>query len=94
MICAVELSPMVNIPVTVVTDQEWTGPAAFTTTTTAQPIVRNSMLYASTVTISSFGRNQSGIYTCRATIMSASLNPFISDSVTSLSIRLTVGKIF
>ena len=90
--CAVELSPMVNIPVAVVT--EWTGPAGFTTTNTAQPVVGNSMLYTSTVTVCSFGRNQSGIYTCRATVGSASLNPFISDIVTSLSTRLTIGKIF
>lgn len=91
-ICAVELSPMVNILVTVMT--EWTGPAGFLTTNTAQPVMGNSMLYASTVAVSSFGRSQSGIYTCRATIGSASLNSFISDSVTSLSTRLTIGKIF
>ena len=90
--CAVELSPMVNFPVTVVT--EWTGPAGFTTTNTAQPVVGNSTLYTSMVTVSLFGRNQSGIYTCRATVGSVSLNPFISDSVTSLSTRVTIGKIF
>ena len=90
--CAVELSPMLNIPVTVIT--EWTGPAGFMTTNTAQPVVGNGMLYTSTVMVGSFGRNQSGIYTCRATISSVSLNPFISDSVTSTSTRVTIGKIF
>lgn len=89
--CAVELNPMVDIPVTVIT--VWTGPAGFMTTNTAQPVVGNTTLYTSMVTINLFRRNNSGIYICRATISSTSLNPFISDSVTSSSTRVTVGKI-
>ena len=82
---------MVDIPVTVVT--EWTGPAGFVTTNTAQPVVANTTLYTSTVIISSFGRDNSGIYTCRATISSTTRNPFVRDSVTLSSYRVTVGEI-
>ena len=89
--CAVELNPMVDIPVTVIT--VWTGPAGFMTTNTAQPVVGNTTFYISMVIINLFGRNNSGVYTCRATISSASLNPFINDSMTSSSTRVTVGKI-
>ena len=87
--CAVNSSPMVDIPVTVVT--EWTGPAGFVTTNTAQPVVGNATLYTSTVIISSFSRDNSGIYTCRATITTR--NPFVRDSVTLSSYRVTVGEI-
>ena len=86
--CAVELSPVVDIPVTVVT--EWTGPAGFMTTNTTQPVIVG---YTSTAIISPFDRNNSGIYTCRAIVSSASLNPFVRESVTSSSARVTVGKI-
>ena len=72
--CAVELSPAVDIAVTVNT--ELTNPDGFATL---------SM-------ISSFGRSNSGIYTCRAAITST--NAYISDSSTvSHSIRVTTGKI-
>ena len=83
--CVVELSSMVDIPVTVVT--EWTGPAGFNI---AQPV---SVGYTSTALISPFGRNNSGIYTCRATVSSTSPNQFVRDSVKSSSARVTVGKI-
>ena len=86
--CAVELSSMVDIPVTVVI--EWTGPAGFMTIDTAQPV---SVGYTSMAIISPFGRNNSGIYTCRVTVSSASLNTFVRESVTSSSARVTVGKI-
>ena len=89
--CAVNSSPMVDIQVTVVT--EWTGPAGFVTANTAQPVVGNTTLYTSTVIISSFSRDNSGIYTCRATISSTTRNPFVRDSVTLSSYRVTVGEI-
>ena len=89
--CAVNSSPMVDILVTVVT--EWTGPAGFVTANTAQPVVGNTTLYTSTVIISSFSRDNSGIYTCRATISSTTRNPFVRDSVTLSSYRVTVGEI-
>ena len=41
MTCTVELSPVVNVPVTVVT--EWTGSAGFAVNVTAQPIEGSTM---------------------------------------------------
>ena len=89
MTCTVELSPAVDIPVTVTT--VWTGPAGFMTTNTAQPAMGSTTTYTSTATVSTFGRDQSGLYTCSATAITTS--PFIidSDSHNGTAI-ITVGK--
>ena len=90
--CAVELSPAVDIPVTVNT--ALTDPDGFRTTSTAQPVMGSTTNYATTFTISSFGRSNSGLYTCRAHLASMPTNTYISDSNTvSHSIRVTTGKI-
>ena len=68
--CIVELSPAVDVPVTVNT--EWTGPYWFRTTNTAQPVIGSTTTYTSTAMVSSFGRDQSGDYTCTATVSSTS----------------------
>ena len=91
--CTMEFNTMVDIPLTVTT--EWIGPSGIMvtdSTSTEQPAVGNSTIYTSTATISSFGRNESGLYTCKATSSSASLNPFIRDSTASSSTRVTVGN--
>ena len=45
-------------------------------------------------TISSFGRNQSGVYTCSATVTPSLPNSFISDStLQSGTLRVTTGEI-
>ena len=62
--CTVEFSPLVDVPVIVTT--EWTGPDGFMTTNTAQPLMGSTTNYTSVAMISSFGRNQSGNYTCKA----------------------------
>ena len=63
--CTVELSPAVDVPVTVNT--VWTGPDGFMTTSTAQRM-GSTTTYTSTAMVSSFGRDQSGNYTCTATV--------------------------
>ena len=68
--CTVELSTAVNVPVTVST--LWTGPDGFMTTNTAQPVMGSTTTYTSTAIVSSFRRDQSGVYTCTATISSTS----------------------
>ena len=89
MTCNVELSPLVNVPVNVTT--MWTGPAGFMTTNTAQPVVGSTTNYTSTVVVDSFGRNESGIYSCSATASTTS--PFHRDSAsTSGTARISVGK--
>ena len=87
--CTVDLDPAVNVPVTVTT--VWTGPAGFMTTTTAQPVMGSTTTYTSTAMVSSFGRDQSGVYNCTATVSSTS--SFITSSMASASTRVTVGKI-
>ena len=79
---------MVDIPVTVNT--AWTGPAEFFTTDTAQPVVGSITTYTSTAIVSRFGRNQSGIYICNASINS--VPPFFVGSTMTGVARVTVGK--
>ena len=68
--CTVELSPVVDIPVTVNT--LWTDPYGFLTTYTAQPVMESTITYTSTIIVSLLRR---GIYTCTATV--SSLSPLL-----------------
>ena len=87
--CSVELSPAVDVPVTVTT--EWTGPAGFMTTTTAQPVMGSNTTYTSTAMVTSFGGDESGVYNCTATV--ASVSPFlrISNSYSGTA-SINIGK--
>ena len=87
--CSVELSPAVNVPVTVNT--VWSGPDGFMTTNTAQHVMGSTTTYTSTTIVTSFGRNQSGIYTCNAIVTSNS--QYLTDSSKSGSKNVTTGKI-
>ena len=85
--CTVELSPAVDVPVTVNT--LWTGPDGFMTTNTAQPAFGNT--YSSSVIISSFGREKSGNYTCSVSVSSA--NSILTTSeIRAGSARVTTGE--
>ena len=68
--CTVELSPAVDI--IVIVNTVWTGPDGFMSTNTAQPVMGSTTTYTSTAMVSSFGRDQSGVYTCTATVSSTS----------------------
>ena len=86
--CAVELSPAVDVPVTVNT--VWTDQDGHTTTRTAQPVMGSSV---TTFMISSFGRSDFGLYVCSATVSLTSSYAYISDSSTvTRSIRVTNGN--
>ena len=89
LICTVELSSLVDVPVTVTT--VWTGPAGFRDTNTAQLALGIATTYTSTAIVSSFGRDESGIYTCEATV--SSVSSFLRESMTSISARITLGKV-
>lgn len=92
--CTVELSPLVDVPVTVnilLSDR-----AGRTLATTTPSVSGSSKTYTTRVMISSFGREQSGGYTCTANTSSesAAISPFINGSQTgSETARITVGKI-
>ena len=88
LICTVELSPSVDVPVTVNT--MWVGPDNFNRLIMAQQM-GSTATYTSTAMVNSFGRDQSGNYTCTATVSSTS--QFIMNSTTSSPpTRVTVGK--
>ena len=63
--CTVELSPAVDVPVTL--SMVWTGPDGATLPPTTL-VMESLTRYTSTAIVSSFGRNQSGVYTCIATV--------------------------
>ena len=86
--CTVELSPAVDVPVTVNT--VWTGPDGFMTTNTAQRM-ENTTTYTSTAMVSSFGRDQSGNYTCTATVNSTSSFIINSGSISDTA-NVIVGE--
>ena len=86
----VELNLVENISVTVNT--VWTGPDGFMTANTAQPVMGSTTTYTSTAMIISFGRVQSGVYNCTATVSVISTNSFLSGGVLSGVKRVTVGE--
>ena len=83
----VGLSPAVDVPVTV--NIVWTAPVGVTLSP-AIFMKENLTRYTSTVAISSFGRNQSGSYTCTAVINSQLL--FNISQETSDELTLITGK--
>ena len=64
--CAVELSPAVDVPVTVNT--EWTGPDGLTLTFGAPPVMRSFTHYTSKVKLNYVESADSGNYTCTMNI--------------------------
>ena len=66
--CTVELSPSVDVPVTVNT--VWTGPdmTSFTPTNPVPAVMENQTRYTSTVTVDAA---RSGNYTCQASVTSS-----------------------
>ena len=77
--CAVDLSPLVDVPVTVNT--VLTTPDGFSDTSTAQPVMGSSTNYYTTAMINSFGRSDSGLYNCGASLASMPTNVYISDII-------------
>ena len=88
LICTVELSPSVDIPVTVNT--VWTGPDNLNRNIMAQQM-GSTTTYTSTAMVSSFGRNQSGNYTCTANVISISVPFILTSDFRTVTSRITVG---
>ena len=85
--CSVDLSSAVDVPVTVNIEMRDPQENVLTIST---PTLSQSV-YVSEALITSFGRNQSGIYTCEATVSSPS--PFLIESGTlSRDLRVTTSK--
>ena len=80
-------SAVIDIPVTV--NVQLTDPAGSPLTTTTPSM--SGSTYTSTAMVSSFGRDQSGNYTCTATVNSSFL--FFTDSrPQSAFVHVTVGE--
>ena len=86
--CIVELSPAVGVPVNMTI---WLNDPAGRTLTTTTPSV-SGFTYTIITMITSFGRNQSGEYTCTAVINLVTANSFIVGGigVTEMA-RITIG---
>ena len=81
-------SETIDIPVTV--NVQLSDPAGSPLTTTT--LSMSGSTYTSTAMVSSFGRDQSGVYNCTVVINSTS-NSFLIDSDSQSDvIRVTVGK--
>ena len=76
-----------DVPVTVNT--VWTGPASIESRPSSVTNVVNLTRYTGTITVTSFGRSQSGVYNCTATVLS---NLSLSSTVVGTT-RVTVGKL-
>ena len=87
--CTVELSSAVDVPVTVST--VWIGPTVITPVTNS--VMESLTRFTSTAMVSSFGREQSGVYTCRASINSMLQAYLVGSSSTTGTARVTVGKV-
>ena len=87
--CIVELSPAVNIPVT--GNVQLTDPTGSLLSTTT--LLVSGSTFPSTAMISSFGSDQSGVYTCTASVSSTS--QFVTQSSSRSGIvRLTGGDYY
>ena len=87
-ICTIELNQNVDVELTVNT--VLTAPGGGTLSPT-NPLMVNTSRYTSTAMVSSFGRDQSGVYTCEATLSSDAL--ITSGMAVSGTERITVGKL-
>ena len=87
MTCTIELTEYVD---GLTVNTEWTGPDGFSLTEMAQR-KGSSTIYMSTAIVNSFGRDQSGEYTCSTNVRSTSGTIMISSTL-SKSITVTVGK--
>ena len=91
--CSVHI-PAVDIPLTL--ERVLTGPDEFMTTMNiSQPILGSiSMTHTTRVVISSFGREQSGSYTCTANLHLSSLstNHYLISSAEFDSMQVVIGE--
>ena len=87
--CTADLDPAIDVPVTV--NIQLRDPAGSPLITTSPSVSGSS--YTTAATISSFGRSDSGVYTCTTTVSSSPSNPFLSNSSSrSETFRVTTGE--
>ena len=88
--CMADLDPAIDVPVTA--NIHFSDPAGSTLPTTT-PVMSQGSTYSSTSRVPSFGREQSGVYTCTANVLLSSENPFLSNNFSRSGIlRVTTGE--
>jgi hypothetical protein len=72
----------------------WSGPAGFLAVTTAQPVIGSNTTFSSTAMISSFKREQSGVYNCMHTATIGSTSPYLINTYYTgpTFIALSIGE--
>ena len=94
LVCIVDLSPLVDVPVNVTA--RISAPLDVVITPVTNSVMENATRYTSTATVSPFGRDQSGEYTCMANVELVTANPFIigGSGVTGMDrINVSTGKL-
>ena len=87
--CIVVLSPAIDVLVSV--NISLSDPAGRTLTATTPSV--SGTTYTTSTAVDSFGRNQSGIYACTASINSTIISPFIIGSqLRTETARITTGE--
>ena len=87
--CTADLDPAIDVPVTV--NIVLRDPAGSPLITTNRSV--SGATYTTAATISSFGRSDSGLYTCTAAVSPSPSNPFLSSSTSqSETFRVTTGE--
>jgi hypothetical protein len=88
--CVAYLDPAIDVPVTM--NIQLSDPAGRTLTTTTPSV--SGATFTTTATISSFGRSNSGVYTCTAAVSPSPSNQFLSSSSSqSETLRVTTGEV-
>ena len=88
--CTVDLSPLVDVPVNVTA--QISGPMGVIITRVTTSVMENATRYTSSATVSPFGRDQSGEYSCVANVRLVTANSFIIGGTGVIVMdKITVG---
>ena len=87
--CTVEMSPTVNVPVSVET--KWNGPDAFKVTNSAMNVSTN---YTSMATVSSLSHKKAGEYRCRARVTSPMNMLITGEGTNENTTTVTLCKLY
>ena len=90
LICTVELGTLPQIDIQLSVSIQLYDPSGHSLNSPSPTI--SASTYTSTATVNSFGRANSGIYTCRAIVSAVPPNPYIKDAVMTEMARVTVGE--
>ena len=88
----VDLSSELEIDVSLTMNIRLTDPNSNLLGSKLFTVLQSNHTYHSTAIISSFGRNNSGLYKCSVNISSTGLSVFLVEHNSSKSVQITTGK--